>query len=276
MPKVDGSFSSSVEPQSGHDTVDVAENTSRSKRSPQLTHLNSNTGTAALPYQAQSTIYSTPCMLDSPLVPLHDSLSAVLTAPTCEALWRLRADLLEMRHPAGSEVWSLLREFHDYLDKLATTTSARDFSHLASKLDISAISGVILERVAERGEASERALRFLSGLVSEGLMALATRQHVKAWSAELDAVFRSAAWRLYERLWRWTERRTPDLPHDRRRKLIESLMSPMSSDAAGGMAKAVLVGRLYQILLLWTLAQEIGDLDLSGNAARGADSDHTR
>jgi hypothetical protein len=45
MPKVDGSFSSSVEPQFGHETEDVAENINRSKRSPQLTHLNSNTGT---------------------------------------------------------------------------------------------------------------------------------------------------------------------------------------------------------------------------------------
>jgi hypothetical protein len=39
---------------------------------------------------------------------------------------------------------------------------------------------------------------------------------------------------------------------------------------------AVLVGRLYQILLLWTLALEIGDLDVSGNADRGTDSDHSR
>jgi hypothetical protein len=273
---VDGSFSSLVEPQLGHDTEDVAENISRSKRSPQLTHSNSNTGTWKLLCQARPTIYPRFCVLDSTSVPLHDSLSAILVAPTCEALWRLRADLLEIRHPAGSEAWSLLGEFHDYLDKLATTTSSRDFSHLASKLDISAISGVILERIAEEGEASERALRLLSGLVSEGLMALATRQHVKAWSAELDAVFRSAAWRLYERLWRWTERRTPDLPPDRRRKLIDSLMSPMNADAPGGMAKAVLVGRLYQILLLWTLAQEIGDLDMSGSADRGTDAGHIR
>jgi hypothetical protein len=203
-------------------------------------------------------------------------LSAVLSAPTSETLWRLRADLFEIRHPADSELWSLLEDFHDYLDRLATTTSSRDFSHLASKLDISAISGVILERVVERGEESERALRLLSGLLSESLMALATRQHVKAWSAELDAVYRSAAWRLYERVWRWTESRKPELPPDQRRQLIDSLLSPMSSEMTGGMEKAILVGRLFQILLLWTLAEEIEDLDLSGVAARGTDAGQTR
>jgi hypothetical protein len=203
-------------------------------------------------------------------------LSAILVAPTTEALWRVRADLLEARHPKDSDIWSLLSDFHDYLENLATSTSSRDFSHLASKLDISAISGVILERIAEEGEASERALRLLSGLLSEGLMALATRQHVKAWSAEVDAVHRSAAWRLYERIWRWTEGRTPELPPDQRRRLVDSLISPVSSEMAGGMERAVLVGRLFQILLLWTLAQEIGGLDVSGNADRGTDSDHTR
>ncbi len=214
-------------------------------------------------------------MLDSIFVPLGDSLPAVLTCPTPEALWQLRADLLESQLPADSEVWPLLEDFHDYIDQLATTSSSRDFSHLASKLDISAISGVILERVAERGETSERALRLLSGLLSEGLMALATRQHVKAWSAELGAVNRSAAWRLYERVWRWTERRTPELPPDRRRQLIDSLMSPMRSDDAAGVAHSVLLGRLFQIIVLWTLAEEINGSDLACFADRHEDAGQT-
>lgn len=222
------------------------------------------------------TIYRRCSVLDSVLVALEQSLSAVLGAPTPQALWRLRADLLELRHPADSQVWSLLTEFHNYLERLTTTTSSRDFSHLASKLDISAISGVILERVAEKGEAPDRALRLLSGLLSEGLMALATRQHVRAWSAEQAAVYRSAAWRLYEWLWRWTERRTPALAPVRRRLLIDSLMSPINSDTTSGAEKAALVGCLFQILLLWTLAEEIGDLDPTGVADRPTNVGHTR
>lgn len=202
-------------------------------------------------------------MLDSSFVSLPDSLAVVLKAPSCEALWRLRADLLEIGVAEESEVWSLVRDFHDYLDKLATTTSSRDFSHLASKLDISAISGVILERVAERGEEADRALRLVSGLLSEGLMALATRQHVKAWSGELDAVHRCAAWHLYERVWRWTERLKPDLPADTRRQLIDRLMFPIRSGEATGTHKAVVIGRLFQILLLWAIASQTSGLDLS-------------
>jgi hypothetical protein len=208
-------------------------------------------------------------------VALHDSLPVVLIAPTAEALWRLRADLLESGHPAESEVWSLLCDFHDYLDRLATTTASRDFSHLASKLDIGAISGVILERLAESGEAPERALRLLSGILSEGLMAFATRQHVKAWSAEIHAVDRSAAWGLYDRLWRWTERRTPDLAPDQRRRLIDLLIPPMTSKSEDGLQRTIIVGRLFQVLLLWTLAEEVDVADLIGVGPSDANTGHT-
>lgn len=227
-----------------------------------------------LPYRDRPSIYSRSPVLDSPSVPLHDSLSLVLTAPTTDALWRLRADLLEIGLAAESEVWSLLADFHDYLDRLVTTASSRDLSHLASKLDISAISGVILERIAEKGEDSDRAVRLVSGMLSEGLMALATRQHVKAWSGELAALHRSAAWRLYEHLWRWTERLKPELSSDARRQLIDRLTAPIRSEEATGTDSAVLIGRLFQILLLWALGEELKGVDLSRVADRspGADS----
>lgn len=48
MPKVDGSFSTSVDPQLGHVTDDVAENINRSNRSPHAAHSYSNTGTGML------------------------------------------------------------------------------------------------------------------------------------------------------------------------------------------------------------------------------------
>ena len=272
MPKVEGSFSTSAEPQFGHATEVATENINRSNRLPHCAHWNSNTGTGALPFRDQPPIYSSYTVLDSAVVPLRESLFAVLTRPTDEALWRLRADLLESGLPADSEVWPLLQDLRDYIDQLETTTSSRDFSRLASKLDISAISGVILERVAERGDGSERALRLVSGLLSEGLMALATRQHVRAWSAELGAIHRSAAWRLYDRLWRWTERRTPELAADRRRRLIDELLSPIRRDDVSDMDRSVLLGRLFQIIVLWTVAEEIGEIELDGGADRDADA----
>ena len=113
MPKVDGSFSSLVEPQLGHDTEDVAENISRSKRSPQLTHLNSNTGTWTLLCQARPTIYPRFCVLDSTSVPLHDSLSAILVG-------RLYQILL---------LWTLAQEIGD-LDVSGSADQGTDAGHI--------------------------------------------------------------------------------------------------------------------------------------------------
>lgn len=208
-------------------------------------------------------------------MPLDLSLKAVITSPTTEELWHLRADLLESGLPADSRAWSLLSEFHDFLEQLATGASSRDYSELASKLDISAISGVILERLAEGGDASEQALRLMSGILSEGLMALATRQHVKAWAGEMGAVFRAAVWNLYGHLWRWTENRTPQLSSADRRRLLDQLVEPARSHETSDIQKAVLIGRLYQMLLLSALAEDLHDFDQPSSAptAHGDRSD---
>jgi hypothetical protein len=202
---------------------------------------------------------------------VRDSLAVVLASPSADALWRLRADLLEAGLPSESAAWPLVFDFHDFLDRLATDTSSRDYSQLASKLDISAISGVIVERLAERGDESDRALRLLAGIVSEGLMALATRQHVKAWAGEIDAVYRSAAWDLYGHLWHWSEARTPDLPVIERRRLLDQLIEPARSKQTSNIQKAMLIGRLYQVLLLSSLTEDLPDLDLSRSTG---DDDH--
>jgi hypothetical protein len=195
-------------------------------------------------------------------MPTPPSLPTILSSPTAAALWQLRSELLELELPESSGLWTLLDRFHGYLDGLETTASSRDYSELASKLDISAISGVILEQLAEKGEASEQALRLLSGILSEGLMALATRQHVRAWEGELGAHYRHAAWFLYEQLWHWTQRLKPELPPDERRQLLELLLAPIHSAATSGMQKAVLIGRLFQIVLVGLLSELIPDLEL--------------
>jgi hypothetical protein len=193
---------------------------------------------------------------------VNEALAAVLSAPSASDLWRLRCELLEAGTSKDSKVWSLLDRFHEFLERLETTSSSRDYSNLASKLDIGAISGVILERLAERGEASEQALRLLSGITSEGLMALATRQHVRAWESELDAVYRAAAWYLYEQLWHWTSLVKPELDATQRRQLLDLLVAPIRSSETTGTQKAVLVGRLFQILLIGAMSAEMPDLEL--------------
>ena len=63
------------------------------------------------------------------------------------------------------------------------------------------------------------AMGILSGALTEGLMVLATRQHVRAWEGELESVHRKAAWQLYEELWRWSSGRNSDLSPGERRAL---------------------------------------------------------
>ncbi len=188
------------------------------------------------------------------MLPAH--LARVLAAPSAADLWRLRADLLESGVPPSAGVWAVLDEFHRFLDELETRTSSRNFSELASKMDISAISGVLLEHLLEPGDARELAVRVLSGVLGEGLMVAATRQHVKAWAGELAAVHRGAAWYLYGALWRWAEGLRPELPAADRRQLLDRLLGPLTGEAPGDV-KAALVGRLFQILLLSHLATSV-------------------
>jgi hypothetical protein len=182
-------------------------------------------------------------------VPLEDSLALLLTAPSAKAVWRLRGDLLEAGTPADEHLLGLLGAFHDYLDRLATGMSSRDYSQLASKLDVSAISGVILERLAEAADPSKPGLNLVAGAVSEGLMALATRQHVKAWEGELAAVHRSAAWVLFDELWRWSAERNLEIPALERRELLDQLLAPALDPKQPGLLRAALICRLFQILI---------------------------
>jgi hypothetical protein len=189
-------------------------------------------------------------MTDPPGIDIRAALTRALSLPTAETLWRLRADLLERGLPPDAGVWAVIDEFRRYLDQLATSTSSREYSHLASKLDVAAVGGVVLEQAFESRGGGDLGFRILSGLLSEGLMVLATRQHVKAWEGELAAVYRSAAWYLYGELWRWAERKKPDLPAAERRRLLDALFEPVHSTQTGGFYKAVLLGHLFQMLLV--------------------------
>jgi hypothetical protein len=180
----------------------------------------------------------------------------MLTAPSADAVWRLRGDLLASGMPPDGRLPELLGAFHDYLDRLATGMSSRDYSQLASKLDISAISGVILERLAEVSDSPKLGLNLVAGAVSEGLMALATRQHVKAWEGELAAVHRSAAWMLFDELWLWSAERNPEVEAPQRRELLDRLLAPALDKKQPGLLRAALICRLFQILIASALMRE--------------------
>jgi len=174
----------------------------------------------------------------------------VLTEPDSESLWQLRGSLLERGATQDSPLMKVVREFSLFLDRFATATSSRDLNHLASKLDMSAIGGVVLENLFEGRESKELALRLLTGGISEGLMVLASRQYVRAQEGELLALFRETAWILDRELWRWSTEVNPSLVGGERRKLIDGLVAPLFDHSVTNPVKAVIVGRVFQVLLL--------------------------
>ena len=62
---------------------------------------------------------------------------------------------------------------------------------------------------------------------------------------------------LYEELWHWAKARKPELPSVERRALLDMLIDPILADETDGFSKAVLIGSLFQLLLLSYLVEEL-------------------
>ncbi len=114
----------------------------------------------------------------------------------------------------------------------------------------------MLEQLFESPNAKNLAMRVLTGGLSEGLMVLASRQYVRAQEGELAALFRGVAWTLYHRLWQWTAETNPQLESSERRRLLDRITEPLCDSEAPDAVKAVLAGRLFQVLLVGHLTDE--------------------
>lgn len=182
------------------------------------------------------------------------SLHAVLAQPTPETLWQLRADLLAGDVPASSPAIHTCASFYHFLTQLAANAASHQYSHFASLLDMGAVGSVAIQNLLEDERTSEWWQRFLVGGVSEGLMALAARQYVKAWEEELRATYQTAAWTLREALWTLSSQMQPDVDSAHRLRLIDDLLRPLRQPKVSGAAKAALIVRLFQLLLLLQLA----------------------
>lgn len=186
---------------------------------------------------------------------LQDALHAIMTRPTPGSLVALQGALLASERQGETVERSLetARRFHVYLCELESKITARDYSDLASRLDILAMGAVALESVvtAEKDKFWQRL--FLGGL-GESLMVAASRQYVRAWEAETGLVHREAAWYLTDELWRLSSQMQPEISSEQRWQGIQSLISPAYDADVPAPAKAVLLGRVFQILLLTHLA----------------------
>ncbi len=190
------------------------------------------------------------------MISLQDAVQSILRHPTPEALVALQGALLALsqQDAAVDETLKIAGQFHAYLGDLQSKITARNYSELASRLDIGAVGAVALENVfAAEGEDFWQRL-FMGGL-AEILMVAASRQYVKGWETETGLVHTQSVWFLSEALWNASAGTQPGLPPDQRWQAIQSLLAPAADPSVPASDKAVLLGRVFQILLLTHLVR---------------------
>ena len=187
---------------------------------------------------------------------LHDALQSILSEPTPGSLVTLQGALLaqDQNDPSVEAALKVAERFHAFLSELKSKITAEQYSELASKLDISAVGAVALESILASSQENVWQHLILGGL-AEGLLVAASRQYIKGWQAETGLVYTRATWYLTEALWHASHQMQPELPAEQRWQAIQSLLAPAGDPAIPAPEKALLLGRVFQILLLTHLAQ---------------------
>jgi hypothetical protein len=183
-------------------------------------------------------------------------LRRVLAAPAAGNLLDLQAALLSAERRAAQQqqrvkigsALAVLDDFYAYMVELQGKLEAHAFAELASKLDIGAVGGVVFENLFDAGK--HLLQRLLIGGLSETLMIMASRQYVKAYNRDLDAMHRQSAWRVRRHLWRLSAASRPELTDESRTALVDTLLSPVLKEDNPSELRAILLGRLFQVLLL--------------------------
>jgi hypothetical protein len=118
--------------------------------------------------------------------------------------------------------------------------------------------GVIAMQDVLEALASDRK-RAVGNLLSGGLAAtletLGTFEHVKAWEREFASVHDETVWHLYRLLWSLSAETQPELSFERRRALLEELLTPARDPRQQPSMRVALVVRLFQFLLAIRLAE---------------------
>ncbi|MGD8626915.1 MAG: hypothetical protein PVF47_03985 [Anaerolineae bacterium] len=191
---------------------------------------------------------------------LADATQAILSQPTPEALVELQGSLLASGR-TGPEIDRALDaagHFYTYLSDLQSKVSARNYSELASLLDIGAVGAVALENVIS-AQSHDFWQRLILGGLGESLMVAASRQYIKGWEIEAGLVHSQAAWYLAGALWHASGETRSDLSAETRWQAIHQLLAPARDPDLPAPAKALLLGRIFQMLLLTYLARLLSD-----------------
>jgi hypothetical protein len=196
---------------------------------------------------------------ENPVKSLEEVIRSLLSQPTADDLVALQGALLAsgQRSEAVDRALDVAGHFFSYLSELQSKIAAKDYSELASRLDIGAVGVVALENIVV-GERESFWKQLLLGGLGEGLMVAASRQYVRGWEVETGLVHREAAWYLAEVLWYASCEMQPDLPAEERWQAIEVLLAPAHDPEVAGPAKALLLGHVFQMLLLTYLAGVMG------------------
>jgi hypothetical protein len=125
---------------------------------------------------------------------------------------------------------------------------------MASKLDIGAVGAVALENILTT-DAEHLWKGVTLGGIAEGLMVAASRQYIKGWEVETSLVHSQAAWYLAEALWRISSEMQPELQPEKRWEAIQNLLAPAHDPEVPAPEKALLLGRIFQLLLITYLAR---------------------
>jgi hypothetical protein len=175
---------------------------------------------------------------------------------------RLQGVLLASDDGRETVRWALklAGQFHGYLCELQSKVTAREYSEFASWLDIGAVGAVALESVLF-GDEEKVWERLLVGGLGEAMMVGASRQYVKAWRAETGSLHVQAAWYLAEALWRTSVETRAELDPRARWQAVQSLLAPVYEEGRPGAEKAVLIVRVFQLLLLTYLARLFSELE---------------
>lgn len=180
---------------------------------------------------------------------LTQSLLLTLRQPSPAALVSLQENLLAgaAPSPARDHALETAAHFHRYLVNLAAMLTARQYSEVASWLDMTAVGLVAFEEVLRGTSSSLRDL--LLAVASETAMVLGSRQYIRSWAVEVGPIHDGAIWTLREALWRLSEETQPELASAERLNALHRIL-PETLGQAQQSARSVVIGRLFQVLLL--------------------------
>ena len=190
------------------------------------------------------------------MLDLQEALKPILTLPTPEALIGLQGALLAINEEseAREQALEVTSHFFAYLSDLKSKITSRNYSEMASRLDIGAVGAVALENILTTNT-DEIWKGLILGGIAEVLMVAASRQYIKGWEVETTLVHSQAAWYLAETLWRTSCEMQPDLRPKERWEAIQTLLAPAHDTDVPAPEKALLLGRIFQLLLITYLAR---------------------